>query len=106
MQHTGHVQQATLNHPTDKLKTLGATLGGTTRIQDFFRSILKVMQSMRHKLSTINDPAVKLKLAHHCLGESKAQRLLRLYGTELLPTLHHVDRAIDMALNRIATGIT
>ena len=61
---------------------------------------------MHHKLSTLNDPAVELKLAKYCLGESKVQHLLRMYGTDLRPTLVDADRTIDMTLNRIATGIT
>jgi len=61
---------------------------------------------MHHKLTTLNDPAVELKLAKHCLGESKVQHLLRLYGNELQPTLPTADKTIDMTLTRIATGIT
>ncbi|MFM7986792.1 MAG: hypothetical protein ACKPKO_46510, partial [Candidatus Fonsibacter sp.] len=64
------------------------------------------LQSMHHKLSTLNDPAVKLKLAHHCLGTSKVKRLLRLYGAELTPTFQHADNTIDMTLNCLATGVT
>ena len=65
-------QKATLNTPLDPLKTLGATLGGC----DDCSKRLKVMQAMHHKLATLNDPAVELKLAKHCLGESKVQHLL------------------------------
>ena len=61
---------------------------------------------MHHKLSTLNDPAVELKLAKYCLGESKVQHLLRMYGTDLRPALVDADRTIDMTLNRIAAGIT
>jgi len=64
------------------------------------------MQAMHHKLTTLNDPAVELKLAKHCLGESKVQHLLRLYGLELHPTLPAADKTIDMTLTRIATGLT
>ena len=72
--------KATLNTPTDHLKTLGATLGGTQhRIDDFTRR-LKVMQAMHHKLTTLNNPVVEHKLAKRCLGESKIQHLLRVYG--------------------------
>ena len=61
---------------------------------------------MHHKLTTLNDPAVELKLAKHCLGESKVQHLLRLYGDELHPTLPTADKTIDMTRTRIATGLT
>ena len=71
-----------------------------------FTKRLKVTQAMHHKLTTLNDPAVDLKLAKHCLGESKAQHLLRLYGQELHPTLPTADKTIDMTLTRIATGLT
>ena len=73
-------QKATLNTPLDPFKTLGATLGGRQHRLDDDTKRLKVMQAMHHKLTTLNDPAVKLKLAKHCLGESKVQHLLRLYG--------------------------
>jgi hypothetical protein len=99
-------KKATLNTPTDPLKALGATLGGTQhRIVDFNKR-LKVMQAMHHKLTTLNDPAVELKLAKHCLGESKVQHLLRLYGEEFHPTLPTADNTTDMTLTRIATGLT
>ena len=61
---------------------------------------------MHHKPTTLNDPAVELKLANHCLGESKAQHVLRLYGQELHPTLTTADKTIDMTLARIATALT
>ena len=72
--------KATLNTPTDPLQTLGATLGGPQHRIDDLTKHLKVMQAIYHKLTTLNDPAVELKLAKHCLGESKVQQLLRLYG--------------------------
>ena len=61
---------------------------------------------MHQQLTTLNDPAVELKLAKHCLGESKVQHLLRLYGNELQPTLPMADKTIDMTLTRIASRIT
>ncbi|MFM7987803.1 MAG: hypothetical protein ACKPKO_51675, partial [Candidatus Fonsibacter sp.] len=61
---------------------------------------------MHHKLATINDPAVELKLAKHCLGESKVQHLLRMYGSQLTPSLTNADHTIDSTITRIATGIT
>ena len=64
------------------------------------------MQAMHHKLTTLIDPAVELKLAKHCLGESKVQHLLRLYGQELHPTLPTADKTIDRTLTRIATCLT
>ena len=64
------------------------------------------MQAMHHKFATFNDPAVELKIAKHCLGESKVQHLLRLYGQELLPALTTADKTIDMILTRITTGLT
>ena len=99
-------QKATLNTPTDPLKTLGATLGGTQHRCDDFTKRLKVMQAMHHKLTTLNDPTVELKLAKHCLGESKVQHLLRLYLHELQPTIATADKTIDMTLTRIASGLT
>ena len=61
---------------------------------------------MHHKLATLNEPAAKLKLAHHCLGESKVQHLLRMYGSDFIPELEPADSTIDATLNRIATGMT
>ena len=61
---------------------------------------------MHHKLTTLSDPAVELKLAKHCLGKSKVQRLLRLYGQDLRPTMTTADKTIDMTFKRIATGLT
>ena len=68
--------------------------------------MMKVMHGMHHKWATINEPAVQLKLARHCLGESKAQRLLRVYGADLIPELTQVDTTVDTTLNRTATGMT
>ncbi|MFM7980769.1 MAG: hypothetical protein ACKPKO_15760, partial [Candidatus Fonsibacter sp.] len=98
--------KATLNHPTDHLKTLGATLGGQDHRLADFQKRLRIMQAMHHKLATVNDPAVELKLAKHCLGESKVQHLLRMYGSELTSALLNADQTIDSTLTRIATGIT
>jgi hypothetical protein len=64
------------------------------------------MQAMHHKLTTLNNPAVELQLARHCLGESKVQHFIGMYGQELEPTLHNADTTIDMTLTRIATGRT
>ncbi len=61
---------------------------------------------MHYKLATLNDPAVELKLPRHCLGESKVQHLLRLYGSEVTPIIDRADHTIDMTLDRIATGLT
>ena len=63
------------------------------------------MQAMHHKLTTLNDPAVELKLATHCLGKSKVQHLLRLYGHEIQLALPTADKTVDMTLTRIAAGI-
>ena len=82
-------QKATLNTPSDPLKTLGATLGGPQHRCDDFNKRFKVMQAMHHKLTTLNDPAVELKLAKHCLGESKAQHLLRILRTRTSPHAPH-----------------
>jgi hypothetical protein len=64
------------------------------------------MQATHHKLTALNDPVVELKLARHCLGESKARHLLRLYGQELTPVLHYADKTIDTTLTIIAMGLT
>ena len=98
--------EATLNTPHDELRTLGATLGGAHRRRNTFRSKLSVMKGMRHQMATINEPAVELKLARHCLGASKVQHLLRIYGSDLVPELTQVDATINTTLNRIATGIS
>ncbi|MFM7987187.1 MAG: hypothetical protein ACKPKO_48535, partial [Candidatus Fonsibacter sp.] len=94
MGHTWDLDQirrkAILNVPTDRLKTLGATLGGRdNRVSEFRKKRLKVMQAMHHKLTTLNDPAVELKLTRHCLGESKVQHLLRMYGSQLHEALRN-----------------
>ena len=94
-----------MNSLTDDLETLGATLGGPQRRRDTFRSRLKVMQGMRHKLATINEPATALKLARRCLGESTVQHLLRVYGADLIPELTQAYTTIDTPLNIIATGM-
>ena len=48
----------------------------------------------------------ELKLARHCLGESKVQHFLRMYGADLLPELAHAGTTADTQLNSIATGMT
>ena len=63
------------------------------------------MQALHHKLAIINGPAAELKIAKQCLGESKVQHYLRMYGADLLDTLDDADHAIDITLNRIATGL-
>ena len=64
------------------------------------------MQGTHYNMATLSEPAVELKLARHCLGESKVQHLLRMYGTDLILELEHADTTITTTLNRIAAGIT
>ena len=64
------------------------------------------MQAMHHQLATLSGPAVKHKLAKHCLGESKVQHDLRKYGSDLIATLNNADRTMGTTLNRIATQLT
>ena len=101
----GIQQRATLRSPTDELRTLGATLGGQGNRSKIVKAELQVTQAMRRTVATLNDPAVELKLAQQCLGESKVQHFLRLYGTDLMDALGHADQTIDTTLNRIATGL-
>ena len=65
----------------------------------------RAVQARRHKLATLNDPAVELKLAKHCFGESEVQHYRRMYGSDLLDTLHKADRAItDIGQKQGALG--
>ena len=72
----GITQRATLNSPKDDLRTLGAMLGGKANRCRNVKAKLKVMQAMRQKLSHPCKTVVELKLAKHCLGESKSATLL------------------------------
>eukprot|EP00974_Lingulodinium_polyedra_P105953 10256852-Lingulodinium_polyedra.AAC.1 len=47
-----------------------------------------------------------MKLSRFCLGASKLQHLLRLYGEALQPVLEEGDETIDLTLNRLVTGLT
>ena len=73
-----------LHTPTDELRSLGATIGGKEHRRKPFKARLRATQAMRHKLATINHPAVELKLAKHCLGESDMQHFLRMCGADLI----------------------
>jgi hypothetical protein len=63
--------QGKLLQITDQLKTVGVILGGQVRRANAFNAKLRVMQAMHSKLASLNGPAVKLKLAKHCIGKSK-----------------------------------
>eukprot|EP00974_Lingulodinium_polyedra_P104351 10101016-Lingulodinium_polyedra.AAC.1 len=54
----------------------------------------------------MEDTAVEMKLARFCLGASKLQHLLRLYGEALAPVLKEGDATVDLTLQRLVTGLT
>ena len=74
-EHTWNTQaitkRATLNTPTDELRSLSATIGGKEHRRKTFKARLRAMHVMHHKLATINDPVVKLQLAKHCQTQVK-----------------------------------
>ena len=64
-------QRATLNNPIDSLRTVGATLGGPEARRDTFKARLRALQAVYHTLATLSNPAIKLKLATHCICASE-----------------------------------
>eukprot|EP00974_Lingulodinium_polyedra_P003936 370414-Lingulodinium_polyedra.AAC.1 len=61
---------------------------------------------MHAQPTRVDDAAVELKIARFCLGASKLQHLLRLYGEALMPALDDGDTTIDLALKRLVPGLT
>eukprot|EP00974_Lingulodinium_polyedra_P063057 6085287-Lingulodinium_polyedra.AAC.1 len=47
-----------------------------------------------------------MKIARFCLGASKLQHRLRLYGEALTPALKEGGATIDLTLQRVVTGLT
>eukprot|EP00974_Lingulodinium_polyedra_P042601 4089932-Lingulodinium_polyedra.AAC.1 len=61
---------------------------------------------MHAQLKHVDDAVVEMKIARFCLGASKLQHLLRLYGEALTPVLADGDATIDMTLKRLVPGLT
>eukprot|EP00974_Lingulodinium_polyedra_P007363 700303-Lingulodinium_polyedra.AAC.1 len=51
---------------------------------------------MHAQLTHVDDAAVELKIARFCLGASKFQHLVRLYGEALTPVFADGDATIGL----------
>eukprot|EP00974_Lingulodinium_polyedra_P025397 2456743-Lingulodinium_polyedra.AAC.1 len=73
------------NKTCDELRVLGGTFGGDEVKRSAVREKLRSVRGMHSQLAHLGDAAVAMKLSRFCLGASKLQHLLRLYGEALQP---------------------